>query len=357
MIQELNERSREIFRQIVDAYLTTGEPIGSRTIASRLRTRLSPATIRNVMSDLEDAGLLFSPHTSAGRLPTDTGLKLFVDGLLEVGNLTDDERASIEGQCAVHGNSVETMLEEASSAISGLSGCAGLVMAPKTDAPLRHIEFVNLSPGRAMVVMVTENGIVENRVIETPVGLPASSLVEAANYLGARLVGRTVSEGYDEIMSELEAHQAHLDELTSKVVESGLASWSKAEGASNAPRGKFDGKLDGTLIVRGQANLLDDLSAHADLEQIRTLFTALERKETMLNLLSLADTADGVQIFIGAQNNLFNIAGCSVIVSPYQNTREEIVGAIGVIGPTRMNYAKIIPIVDYTAKLISKLVG
>lgn len=349
MISELNERSRDIFRQIVDAYLTTGEPIGSRTIASRLRTKLSPATIRNVMADLEDAGLLFSPHISAGRLPTETGLKLFVDGLLEVGNLTAEERATIEGQCAVHGNSVESLLEDASSAISGLSGCAGLVMAPKTDAPLRHIEFVNLSPGRAMVVMVTENGVVENRVIETPPDLPASALTEAANYLGARLVGRTVSEGYDEIMAELKAHQAHLDTLTSKVVESGLASWSKQAGGDNA--------LEGTLIVRGQANLLDDLTAQADLEQIRTLFTALERKETMLKLLSLADIADGVQIFIGAQNNLFNMAGCSVIVSPYQNTREEIVGAIGVIGPTRMNYARIVPIVDYTAKLISKLVG
>ncbi|MBT4890610.1 MAG: heat-inducible transcriptional repressor HrcA [Rhodospirillales bacterium] len=349
MIQELNERSRDIFRQIVDAYLTTGEPIGSRTIANRLKTKLSPATIRNVMADLEDAGLLFSPHTSAGRLPTDTGLRLFVDGLLEVGNITKEERANIEGLCAAHGNSVEGMLEEASSAISGLSGCAGLVMAPKTDAPLRHIEMVSLSPGRAMVVMVTENGVVENRIIETPPDLPPSALIEAANYLGTRLVGRTVREGSDEILAELEAHQAQLDELTTKVVESGLASWSRPDNE--------DSITQGTLIVRGQANLLDDLSAHADLEQIRNLFTALERKETMLKLLSLADTADGVQIFIGAQNNLFNLAGCSVIVSPYQNTREEIVGAIGVIGPTRMNYARIVPIVDYTAKLIGKLVG
>lgn len=349
MIQELNERSRDIFRQIVDAYLSTGEPIGSRTIANRLKTKLSPATIRNVMADLEDTGLLYSPHTSAGRLPTDTGLKLFVDGLLEVGSLTEEERASIEGQCAAHGQSVEGMLEEASSAISGLSGCAGLVMAPKTDAPLRHIELVSLSPGRAMVVMVMENGVVENRIIETPPGLPPSALVEAANYLGARLVGRTLTEGSEQIMIELKAHQAHLDALTTKVVENGLASWSKPEGN--------DGALEGTLIVRGQANLLDDVSAQADLEQIRSLFTALERKETMLKLLSLAENAEGVQIFIGAQNNLFNMAGCSVIVSPFHDTREKIVGAIGVIGPTRMNYARIIPIVDYTAKLISKLVG
>ena len=345
MISELNERSREIFRQIVDTYLMTGEPIGSRTLANQLKAKLSPATIRNVMADLEGAGLLFSPHTSAGRIPTESGLRLFVDGLLEIGNLTADERSSIEGQCAAVGNSVEGMLEEASSVVSGLSGCAGLVFAPKTEAPLRHIEFVSLSPGRALVVMVTESGVVENRIIETPTGLPASALVEAANYLGARLVGRTITEAYDEITKELAAHQADLDELTSRVVESGLASWIG------------DDVKGGTLIVRGQANLLDDMAANADLEHIRSLFTALERKETMAKLLSLADNAEGMQIFIGASNNLFNMAGCSIIVSPYQNSREQIIGAIGVIGPTRMNYARIIPIVDYTAKLVSKLVG
>lgn len=345
MMAELNERSREIFRQIVDAYLETGDPVGSRTIARRLKTQLSPATIRNVMADLEDAGLLYAPHISAGRMPTDTGLRMFVDGLLEIGNLTATERENIESKCAATGNSMRGMLEEATNALSGLSGCAGLVMAPKTDKPLRHIEFVNLSPGRALVVMVTENGVVENRVIETPPGLPASALVEATNYLSAHLVGRTIAEAYDEIMTDLEDHQVHLDALTTRVVESGLASWTgdKANG--------------GTLIVRGQANLLEDVNANIDLDQIRALFTALERKEAMLKLLSLADTADGVQIFIGASSNLFNLTGCSIIVSPYQDSREQIVGAIGVIGPSRMNYARIIPIVDYTAKLIGKFVG
>jgi heat-inducible transcriptional repressor len=345
MITELNERSRNIFRRIVDSYLETGDPIGSRTLSNMLESKLSPATVRNVMADLEDAGLLYAPHMSAGRIPTESGLRLFVDGLLEVGNITDEERESIEGQCAAVGNSVKGMLEEASAAISGLSGCAGLVMAPKTDTPLRHIEFVNLSPGRALVVMVTENGVVENRVIEAPPGLPASALVEATNYLGTRLVGRTMAEANDEIMAELEAHQAQLDDLTTRVVESGLASWSG------------DDTQTSTLIVRGQANLLEDMSGVADLEQIRSLFNALERKESMLKLLSLADSADGVQIFVGASNSLFSLAGCSAIVSPYQNARDEIVGAIGVIGPTRMNYARIIPIVDYTAKLIGKLVG
>ena len=348
MITELNERSREILRHIVDSYLESGEPIGSRTLSKRLNLNLSPATIRNVMADLEDSGLLFSPHTSAGRLPTDAGLRLFVDGILEIGNLTEDERQSIDIQCAGSPNSLEGLLEDATSALSGLSRCASLVLAPKTGSPLRHIEFVNLSPGRALVVLVTESGIVENRVIQTPRGMPPSGLVEATNYLSARLVGRTLSEAYEEIMAELDSHRAELDELTTRVVESGLAMWAGDESG---------GGRQGSLIVRGQAHLLEDVTAVADLEKIRALFMALETKEEMLRLLSLTDTAEGVQIFIGADNTLFNLAGCSMIVGPYKNAEETIIGAIGVIGPTRINYAHIIPMVDYTSKLISRLLG
>ncbi|MCH7550776.1 MAG: heat-inducible transcriptional repressor HrcA [Proteobacteria bacterium] len=348
MITELNERSREILRHIVDSYLESGEPIGSRTLSKRLNLDLSPATIRNVMADLEDSGLLYSPHTSAGRLPTDAGLRLFVDGILEIGNLTEDERQSIDIQCAGSPHSLEGLLEDATSALSGLSRCASLVLAPKTRSPLRYIEFVNLSPGRALVVLVTESGIVENRVIQTPRGMPPSALVEATNYLSARLVGRTLSEGYEEIIAELDSHRAELDELTARVVESGLAMWA-GDGAG--------GGQQGSLIVRGQAHLLEDVTAVADLEKIRALFTALETKEEMLKLLSLTDTAEGVQIFIGADNTLFNLAGCSMIVGSYKNAEETIIGAIGVIGPTRMNYAHIIPMVDYTSKLISRLLG
>jgi heat-inducible transcriptional repressor len=348
MITELNDRSREILRHIVDSYVESGEPIGSRTLSKCLNLDLSPATIRNVMADLEDAGLLYSPHTSAGRLPTDAGLRLFVDGILEIGNLTEDERQNIDIQCAGSPNSLEGLLEDAISVLSGLSRCASLVLAPKTRSPLRHIEFVNLSPGRALVVLVTENGIVENRVIQTPRGMPPSGLVEATNYLSARLVGRTLSEAYEEIIAELDSHRAELDELTTRVVESGLAIWA-GDGAG--------GGQQGSLIVRGQAHLLEDVTAVADLEKIRALFTALETKEEMLKLLSLTDTAEGVQIFIGADNTLFNLAGCSMIVGPYNNAEEAIIGAIGVIGPTRMNYAHIIPMVDYTSKLISRLLG
>ena len=344
MITELNERSREIFRRIVDGYLETGDPVGSRTLSRQEGLDISPATIRNVMADLEDAGLLHSPHTSAGRLPTEMGLKLYVDGILEVGNLTSDERQSIEGECKASGTSVEGMLENATQALSGLSHLTGLVVAPKTQAPLKHIEFVSLSPGRALVVLVTENGVVENRIIEIPANILPSALVEATNYLSARLVGRTLNEALGAIQAELTSHKAQLDALTAKVVEEGLAVWS-------------GGDEESSLIVRGQANLLEDMDAAADLEHIRSLFEALETKESMARLIESADVADGVQIFIGAENNLFGMSGCSMVVGPYRDTQERIIGTIGVIGPTRMNYARIIPMVDYTAKMVGRLIG
>jgi heat-inducible transcriptional repressor len=344
MITELNERSKEIFRQVVDAYLETGEPIGSRTLSRRLSVTLSPATVRNVMADLEDAGLLCAPHTSAGRLPTEAGLRLFVDGLLELGNLSDGDRRNLSERCAASGTSVEGLLERATTALSGLSRCAGLVMAPKTDTRLKHIEIVSLGAGRALVVMVNETGIVENRIIETSADVPPSALVEASNFLCARLAGRSLAEANDEIMAELHAQRAELNELTRKVVESGLAIWA---GGDNS----------GSLIVRGQAHLLEDIQAISELEQIRSLFAALETREIMLQVLSLVDRADGVQIFIGSGNPLFNLAGCSMIVSSYRDSRDRIVGAIGVIGPKRINYARIIPMVDYTSKLVSKMIG
>lgn len=344
MIRELNDRSREIFRQIVDAYLETGEPIGSRTISKRLSMSLSPATIRNVMADLEEAGLLFAPHTSAGRLPTEAGLRLFVDGLLQVGDLSENERRSISERCASTANSIEGVLERATEALSGLCRCTGLVLAPKADVSLKHIEFVSLSPVRALVVLVTDTGAVENRIIETPSGLPPSALAEASRFLAARVVGRTLSEAHAEIVRELEAETATLDQLTSKVVESGLAIWA-------------GGERGGSLIIRGQSHLLDDVQALSELEHVRALFTALETKESLLKVLSMVDKAEGVQIFIGADDALFNLTGCSMIVSPYFDGQKRIIGAIGVIGPTRLNYARIIPMVDYTAKLVGHLIG
>ena len=343
-IQEMSERSREIFRHIVETYMETGSPIGSRSISRRLGLGLSPATIRNVMADLEDLGLLQAPHTSAGRLPTEAGMRLFVHGLLERGNLTQDERRHIDSQCAAAGRNPSAVLEEATGMLSGLSRCAGLVVAPKLDQPLRHIEFVALGPGRALVVLVFASGAVENRIIDVPVGLPAASLVEATNYLTARLVGRSLSEAQASVRKELEEHRSQLDALSSRVVENGLATWSGDE------RG-------GVLIVRGQAQLLEDVKAIEDLERIRRLFSALEAKEALLRLLDLTDIAQGVQIFVGAENELFGLSGCSVVIAPYGDSQQRIVGAIGVIGPTRIDYARIIPMVDYTAKVIGRLIG
>ena len=342
-IYELNERSREIFRVIVDGYVATGEPVGSRTLSRRLGQNLSPATIRNVMADLEEAGLLFAPHTSAGRLPTEAGLRLFVHGLLEVGRLAEDERRSIESLCATRGKSLSQALEEATSALSGLSHCAGIVVVPKQERPLKHLEFVHLGPGRALVVLVTEDGLVENRVIELPLGLPPAALVSAGNYLNARLIGRTLEEARAEIEEEIASNRTQLDELTSRLVAAGLASWAGGEGSA--------------LIVRGQANLLEDVTALTDLERLRALFEMLETRETMLRLLDASKQGEGVQIFIGAESHLFGVTGCSVVIAPYHNSREQIVGAIGVIGPTRLNYARIIPMVDYTAKVIGRLIG
>ena len=343
-IPQLNQRSSEILRQIIDGYLETGEPVGSRTLSRNLGMELSPATIRTAMADLQDAGLLFSPHTSAGRIPTEAGLRLFVDGLLEVGHLTEEERQVIEAQCAAEGRSVQQTLSEATRVLSGLSNCAGLVVAPKSDAALRHIEFVSLAPGRALVVLVTEDGSVENRIVEVPSGMPASAMIEASNFLSARMMGKTIEEAQRQITAELEAHRRDLDELTRKLVEAGLAT-ATGDGAEAA------------LIVSGTERLLDDVQAVEDLEHVRGLYDALETKESWIKLLDMARGGEGVQIFIGAENELFSLAGCSVVVAPYRNSEQEIVGAVGVIGPTRINYARIIPVVDYTAQIVGRLVG
>ncbi len=344
MIQELSERNREVFRRLVEAYMETGEPVGSARLAERLKIKLSSATIRNVMADLQDSGLLYSPHTSAGRIPTPVGLSFFVDGLLEIGNVGEDDRANIDAACAATGRSMEDLLTEAVDGLSGLSHCAGLVVAPKQDTPLRHVEFVGLSPARVLVVLVTEDGQVENRVIEVPGGWTPSSLIEATNYINSKVLGRTFVELQTELKEEQTNLRAQLDVLASRLIEDGLATWSGQEARA-------------TLIVRGRSNLLDDVNAVEDLERVRELFDALETKAGLVSLLDLTKDAEGVRIFIGSDSNLFNMAGCSVIVAPYIDSRERIIGAIGVIGPTRLNYARIIPMVDYTARVLGHKIG
>jgi heat-inducible transcriptional repressor len=342
----IDARSAAVLREIVEQYVETGEPVGSRTISRRLPMNLSPATIRNVMADLTDTGLLYAPHTSAGRLPTDLGLRLFVDGLLQFGELSDDERGSISAVLEASGRSLEDTLTEASSMLSGLSAAAGLVLAPKTEGALRHIEFVPLGPGRAMVVLVAADGHVENRVIEVPPGLPPSALQKAGNYLNNRLSGRALAELRVLVAEELAANRTELDALSAQVVASGLATWSG------------EGSRGGNLIVRGQGRLLADVTQIERLAAIQSLFERLETQETMLKLLDLAETSEGVRIFIGAESGLFGTSGVSMVVAPARSEGSgRIVGAIGVIGPTRINYGRIIPVVDYTARVIGRLLG
>jgi len=341
----LGERPREVFRHLVEAFLASGEPVGSRTLSQRLPLTLSPASIRNVMADLEHMGLLYAPHTSAGRAPTEKGLRLFVDGLLEVGELAPDERVAIEARMTGSGRGLEDVLTQATSLLSGLSNCAGLVVSTKQDSLLKHVEFTAITPSKALVVMVSEDGQVENRIIDTPVGLPASALVEASNYLNARLRGRTLDVARAEILEELIGERAELDALTAKIVAEGLATLSTAGDARH------------TLIVRGTSHLLDSVDAQADIERVRTLFEDIERKNDLIQLLELAKQGDGVRIFIGSENRLFSLSGSSIVAAPYANSQGKIVGVIGVLGPTRLNYGRIIPMVDHTAKVVGRLLG
>ena len=344
MIQDLNARARDIMRLIVESYVETGSPVGSRILSYRLGG-ISPATIRSVMADLEASGLLYAPHISAGRLPTEAGLRMFVDGLLEVGNLSRTERETIANKCQAFDQSMTGLMEEAGVLMSGLSGCAGIVTVSKQDVALKDIEFVMLSPGRVLVVLVSSDGQIQNRMMALPANIPASALVSAGNYLSTHMTGRTLSEAVSEIRKDMQSRQSQLDQLTQKVVEAGLASWSDPE------------DKDAMLIIKGQANLLEDVQALADLEHIRALFQVLEEKKTMIHLLELAQNGEGVQIFIGAENKLFALSGCSMIVAPYKNEDRKIVGIIGIVGPTRMNYSRIVPMVDYTASVVGRLIS
>jgi heat-inducible transcriptional repressor len=344
-LAQLNERSREIFRQIVESYLATGDPVGSRNISRLLQVTLSPASVRNVMQDLEQLGLIYAPHTSAGRLPTEMGLRFFIDALMQVGDLSDAERHSIEGQVAAAGKSVEGVLTEASGLLSGLTRAAGVVLTHKSNVRLKHIEFVRLDPEKALVVLVSEDGQVENRILNLPSGLPSSVLAEASNFLNAHIRGKTLADAKAELEQAIVASRAALDQLTQKIVAAGLASWSGGESGERK------------LIVRGHANLLEDLKALEDLERVRLLFDDLETKQELIDILGRAERAEGVRIFIGSENKLFSLSGSSTIIAPYRDGAGRIVGVIGVIGPTRLNYARVIPMVDYTAKVVSKLLA
>ena len=341
-LAELDERAREIFRRVVEGYLETGEPVGSRTL-SKGGVHLSSASIRNTMQDLTQLGLLGAPHVSAGRVPTHAGLRLFVDGLLEVGDVAEDDRRAIETRLSAKGRNFEEALNEATAILSGLAGGAGVVVSPVRDAGVKHVEFVSLSADQALAVMVFEDGVVENRLMKLAAGVTPSSLQEASNFMNARLRGRTLGEAGAEIRTELDAARRQLNEAAARLVEDGMAAWGGGEGSDRA------------LIVRGRANLLHDRETLDDLERVRMLFDDLEQKEQLIGLLDDVREAQGVRIFIGAETRLFSLSGSAVIAAPYMTGRQKVLGAIGVIGPARLNYARVIPLVDYTARVLSQV--
>ena len=345
ILSEMNDRSREVFRRVVESYLSSGDPVGSRTLTRAMTEKVSAATIRNVMNDLEYLGLLGSPHISAGRIPTQLGLRLFVDSLLEVAPPDAEDRAMIDETLGSNSSDVGSLLDRVGAALSGVTRGASLVLTPKHEAAIKHLEFVSLSPDRALVVIVFADGQVENRLFTPPAGQTPSSMREAANFLNSIVEGRTLSEMKTVIRREIAKRRQEIDTLARELVESGLVLW-EDEGGRNE-----------RLIVRGRANLLNADTKEEDLERIRNLFDDLERKRDIADFLDLTESGDGVRIFIGSENKLFSLSGSSLVVSPYMNADRKIIGAIGVIGPTRLNYGRIVPIVDYTAQLVGRMIG
>jgi heat-inducible transcriptional repressor len=342
-ITELSDRAREIFRLVVEGYLATGTPVGSKTLAGPGGVRLSSASIRSVLADLESFGLLAAPHTSAGRLPTEAGLRLFVDGIMQVAEPTVEERLAIESRISSPGP-IEAALEATSALLSNLTSGAGVVMVPRREPRLMHLQLVPLGPGRALAVLVGEDGAVENRIVEFPAALPPGALEEASNYITAHLAGRTLGEAARAMQTDIATGKSALDAASRDLVERGLAVWSE------------DAMARPVLIVRGQANLLDE-TALSDLERVRSLLDDLENKQSVAELLDLAREAQSTRIFIGSENRLFALSGSSVIASPYRDRDGRVVGVVGVIGPTRLNYARVVPMVDFTAQSLGKLIG
>ncbi|MGY6705554.1 heat-inducible transcriptional repressor HrcA [Roseinatronobacter sp.] len=345
LLSEMNDRSREVFRRVVESYLGTGAPVGSRSLTRDMSEKVSAATVRNVMQDLEYLGLLDSPHVSAGRVPTNLGLRLFVDSLLEVAPLDNADRAKLDSTMGSNERDVSSLLDAVGGALSGVTQGASLVLSPKHEAALRHIEFVSLAPDRALVVLVFVDGHVENRVFTPPRGLTPSALREAANYLNSMVEGASVTQLLARFRREISRNRREIDVLAATLVEQGLAVWEN------------EGEPQERLIVRGRANLLDEGAGTEDIDRIRSLFDDLERKRDIAEFLELTEQGEGVRIFIGAENRLFSLTGSSLVVSPYMNAERKIIGAVGVIGPTRLNYGRIVPIVDYTAQLVGRILS
>jgi len=337
-IPELTDRMRQVFGLVVDAYLERGIPVGSKAIAPSVS--LSPASIRGVMQELEELGLLTHPHTSAGRIPTESGLRLFVDGIMQTSLPGVAERARIEQEMQ-HTGTIEDALSAATTALSGLSACAGVVLTPKQEMRLKQLGFVPLDSNRALAVLVGMDGNVENRVVNLGPGTSAMALAEVGNYVSSRLAGLTLAEAEARLRKEISDSREAIDRAAAELVASGLAQWSRD--ATQRP----------VLIVRGQANLIDEVAA-ADLERVRQLLDELEDRQEIARLLESAREADGCRIFIGSENRMFALSGSSVIAAPYRDGGDRVVGVVGVIGPTRLNYARVVPMVDFTAQALTR---
>ena len=340
-IGELTDRMRDIFGLVVEAYLERGIPVGSKTLTGSIN--LSPASIRGVMQELEEKGLLTHPHTSAGRIPTESGLRLFVDGIMQAASPDPRERREIERQIA-RDQPIEDALAAASAALSGLSHAAGIVLAPKHEMRLRQLNFVPLSDTRALAVLVGADGNVENRVVSLEAGLAPAALLEVSNFVNSRLAGLTLVEAEARLRAEIRERKEAIDAAAAELVASGLAAWSQ------------DHQRRPVLIVRGQANLIDDTAAE-DLDRVRRLLDELEEAQEIARLLEGARDAPGCRIFIGSENRMFALSGSSVIAAPYRGSQGEVVGVVGVIGPTRLNYARVVPMVDFTAKALTRLMA
>ena len=336
-IGDLSNRMRDVFRLVVEAYVERGQPVGSKALAQSVN--LSSASVRGVMAALEERGLLTHPHTSAGRVPTETGLRLFVDGIMQASQPDPRERAAIEA--GIGGGQIEQALAAASATLSGLSACAGVVLAPKAEMRLRQLSFVPLDRGRALAVLVGADGSVENRVVPLPAGTSAIALGEIGNYVSARLSGLTLIEAVSRLRAELRDRRDALDIAAAELVATGLAAWSE----------DFDQRP--VLIVKGASNLIDE-AATADLERVRQLLEELENTREIARLLESAREGDGCRIFIGSENRMFALSGSSVIAAPYRGSDGKVVGVVGVIGPTRLNYARVVPMVDFTAQALTR---
>ncbi len=340
---ELTDRTKQIFKTVVETYLETGSPSGSETVLKKAGLDISSASVRSILSNLQKEGLLFSPHTSAGRVPTEKGMRFFVDGLLEFGRISKSEKENIEQLSASKSKSYQEVLDEASRSISGLSNYAGIVIAPKYQKNLKHLEFIRLNNTQIMSILAYENGEIENRIIEDSGKFTNSQLLQTSNYLSEKFKNKNISEIKKIIESEITSTRSNLEEISKKLVKKGIV---EIEPKMNNPY----------IFLHGQSKLLKDEIISKDLDQIRQLFDDIENKSTFIDILENAGKAKGVQIFIGSKNFLFKHSGLSMVMAPYKNKEQEIVGVIGVVGPTRLNYSKIVPLVDYTSKIIGKVI-